>query len=127
MRIHKPLSIVDLLDAGDNGHAWGVNDAMARIAAEGKGVIVLLNCTESTTQLLENVAETPRAKPPARITDLFNHGIGAQILRDLKVGRMRLLAAPLKMHSMAGWALEVVGYEKSPGAKAAGKSAAKKT
>jgi len=122
VRIHKPLSLVDLIDAGNNGHSWGVNEAMARIAAEGKGVIVLLNCTESTTQLLDNVAEKPRQRPPTRHTDLFNHGIGAQILRDLRVGRMRLLTTPLKMHSMAGWALEVVGYEQSA-AKAGAKKA----
>ena len=52
----------------------------------------------------------------------FNHGIGAQILRVLRVGRMRLLTTPLKMHSMAGWALEVVGYEQSA-AKAGAKKA----
>ena len=95
---------------------------------------MLLNCTESTTQLLENVAGLQR-KVPARNTDLFNHGIGAQILRDLNVGRMRLLTAPLKVHSMAGWELEVTGYEQASGAaekggakadgKASGKSGTK--
>ena len=39
--------------------------------------------------------------------DLRNYGIGAQILRDLNVGRMRLLAKPRKMPSMAGFDLEV--------------------
>ena len=43
--------------------------------------------------------------------DLRNYGIGAQILRDLNVGRMRLLAKPRKMPSMAGFDLEVTGYE----------------
>jgi 3,4-dihydroxy 2-butanone 4-phosphate synthase/GTP cyclohydrolase II len=42
--------------------------------------------------------------------DLRTYGIGAQILRDLGVGRMRLLAAPRKMPSMAGFGLEVTGY-----------------
>ena len=42
--------------------------------------------------------------------DLRNYGIGAQILRDLGVGRMRLLAAPRKMPSMTGFGLEVTGY-----------------
>jgi 3,4-dihydroxy 2-butanone 4-phosphate synthase/GTP cyclohydrolase II len=53
------------------------------------------------------------ADPPAAETrmDLRNYGIGAQILRDLNVGRMRLLARPRKMPSMAGFGLEVTGYD----------------
>jgi 3,4-dihydroxy 2-butanone 4-phosphate synthase/GTP cyclohydrolase II len=43
--------------------------------------------------------------------DLRNYGIGAQILRDLNVGRMRVLARPRKMPSMAGFGLEVTGYD----------------
>ena len=46
--------------------------------------------------------------------DLRNYGIGAQILRDLNVGRMRLLAKPRKMPSMGGFDLEVTGYENAP-------------
>ena len=54
------------------------------------------------------VADTP---PTPSKNDLRNYGIGAQILRDLNVGRMRLLAKPRKMPSMAGFDLEVTGYE----------------
>jgi 3,4-dihydroxy 2-butanone 4-phosphate synthase/GTP cyclohydrolase II len=46
--------------------------------------------------------------------DLRNYGIGAQILRDLHVGKMRLLARPRKMPSMAGFHLAVTGYEEFP-------------
>ena len=110
VRVHEPLSIVDLLDAGSGGHSWSVSDAIERIAAEGRGVMVLLNCAESTAQLFERVADAPRSKSGGRV-ELLTHGIGAQILRDLNVGRMRLLAAPRKMPSMAGWELEIAGYE----------------
>jgi 3,4-dihydroxy 2-butanone 4-phosphate synthase/GTP cyclohydrolase II len=51
--------------------------------------------------------------------DLRNYGIGAQILRDLNVGRMRLLARQRKMPSMAGFDLEVTGYEEAPAARGA--------
>jgi 3,4-dihydroxy 2-butanone 4-phosphate synthase/GTP cyclohydrolase II len=70
---------------------------------------VLLNCVQSAGQLIEQVAERG-ARAPARRA-LLTYGIGAQILRDLRVGRMRLMSAPLKMPSMAGWALEVTGHE----------------
>ncbi|MHB9051206.1 MAG: hypothetical protein ACYC3R_05080, partial [Thiomonas delicata] len=42
------------------------------------------------------------------------YGIGAQILRDLGVRRMRLLGAPRKMPSMTGYGLEVEGFEPPP-------------
>jgi 3,4-dihydroxy 2-butanone 4-phosphate synthase/GTP cyclohydrolase II len=70
---------------------------------------VLLNCAQSAAQLIEQVAE-PRSREPTRRA-LLTYGIGAQILRDLRVGRMRLMTTPRKMPSMAGWALEVTGYE----------------
>ena len=111
VRVHAPLSLLDLLDAGPGTHSWAVHTALERIAAEGRGVMVLLNCSESAGQLIERVAspERPRARPPGKM-DLLTYGIGAQILRDLKVGRMRLMAEPRKMPSMAGWELEISGY-----------------
>jgi 3,4-dihydroxy 2-butanone 4-phosphate synthase/GTP cyclohydrolase II len=47
--------------------------------------------------------------------DLRTYGIGAQILKDLKVGKMKLLANPRKMPSMAGFNLEVTGFIDKPG------------
>jgi len=54
--------------------------------------------------------EAGPARPPARRMDLRTYGIGAQILRDLGVKRMRLMAHPRKMPSMTGFDLEVTGY-----------------
>jgi len=108
VRVHEPLSLLDLLDTGPSGHSWTVNEAMAAIAEHDNGVLVLLNCSESAGALFERVA-APGRKAPARM-DLLTYGIGAQILRDLNVKKMRLMAAPRKMPSMAGWDLEVAGY-----------------
>ena len=111
VRVHEPLSIVDLLDAGAGTHSWGVGEALKAIREAGRGVVVLLNCTETSEALQARLAEQPgmRGGPPRR-PDLRLYGIGAQILRDLGVGRMRLLAAPRKMPSMTGFGLEVTGY-----------------
>ena len=59
-----------------------------------------------------SVARQDEARAPntARSLDLRLYGIGAQILRDLGVGKMRLMAAPRKMPSMAGFGLEVTSY-----------------
>ena len=46
--------------------------------------------------------------------DLRTYGIGAQILRDLGVTKMRLLSSPRRMPSMAGFELEVTGFVTSP-------------
>ena len=100
VRVHEPLSILDLLDAGKGGHSWGVGEALKKIGQTGCGVMVLMNCGQEE-------AAAPKA---GRGMDLRLYGIGAQILRDLGVGRMRLMAAPRKMPSMAGFGLEVTGY-----------------
>ena len=100
VRVHEPLSILDLLDAGKGTHSWGVGEALRAIQEAGSGVTVLMNCNQEEARL-------PRA---GRSMDLRLYGIGAQILRDLGVGRMRLMAAPRKMPSMAGFGLEVTTY-----------------
>ncbi|MGH8725755.1 MAG: bifunctional 3,4-dihydroxy-2-butanone-4-phosphate synthase/GTP cyclohydrolase II [Burkholderiales bacterium] len=102
VRVHEPLSVIDLLDAGAGTHSWGVGQALKAIQDAGAGVMVLMNCGQEE-------ANPPKA---GRGMDLRLYGIGAQILRDLGVGRMRLMAAPRKMPSMAGFGLEVTGYLK---------------
>src|ERR671922_2344232 len=113
VRVHEPLSLVDLLDAGPGTHSWGVGEALAAIRAAGTGAMVLLNCTQSSDALQARLGDL--RPPPGRSADLRVYGIGAQILRDLGIGRMRLMAAPRKMPSMAGFGLEGTG-NRSPAA-----------
>ncbi len=107
VRVHEPLSVADLLDAGSRSHSWNLNDALRVIAAADNGVVVLLHRTETGADLLDrmNMAEDAMAQK----VDLRTYGIGAQILRDLGVTRMKMLAAPRKMPSMAGVDLEGTG------------------
>jgi GTP cyclohydrolase II len=100
VRVHEPLSIVDLLDYGSRVHSWTIPAALSRIASAERGVLVLLHRPESALDLRDRaLADQPRVESKM---DLRNYGIGAQILRDLNVGKMRLLARPRKMPSMAG-------------------------
>ena len=110
VRVHEPLSILDLLDAAEGTHTWGVGEALETIQRAGAGVAVLLNCTQSTEALEARLSAAGAGKRSSRSLDLRLYGIGAQVLRDLGVRRMRLMAAPRKMPSMAGFGLEVVGY-----------------
>ena len=117
VRVHEPLSVMDLLDIDDATHSWSITEAQRAIVAAGRGVIVLLHRPESANELRRRALDDAPAAPSKM--DLRNYGIGAQILRDLNVGRMRLLAKPRKMPSMAGFDLEVTGYLESPPARAA--------
>ncbi len=109
VRVHEPLSVIDLLDVASQAHSWNLNEALKTIAAADAGVIVLLHRNETGDALLERV-EIPSSGPALPKVDLRNYGIGAQILRELGVTRMKLLALPRKMPSMAGFDLEVSGY-----------------
>ena len=117
VRVHEPLSVMDLLDTGHTTHSWSISAALAAIAQAGRGVVVLLHRPESAQELRRRAlaVETTTATK----VDLRNYGIGAQILRDLNVGKMRLLAKPRKMPSMAGFDLEVTGYVEQPAAASA--------
>jgi 3,4-dihydroxy 2-butanone 4-phosphate synthase/GTP cyclohydrolase II len=110
VRVHEPLSVIDLLDAGKGTHSWGVGEALQAIQKAGAGVMVLMNCSQSGEAHEARIAERRSAPRGGRSMDLRLYGIGAQILRDLGVGKMRLMAAPRKMPSMAGFGLEVTGY-----------------
>jgi len=114
VRVHAPLSALDFLDSDDGAHSWPIARAMAAIASAEAGVMVLLNCSESSEALLArfgtpDVADAASEARAARM-DLRTYGIGAQILRDLGVRAMKLLARPRKMPSMAGFGLQISGY-----------------
>ena len=111
VRVHEPLSVMDLLDAGNCRHSWPLPQALAKIRQSECGVAVLLNCGEDARDLLDKV-KAPSLDTPARaaVMDLRTYGIGAQILRELGVAKMRLLGSPRRMPSMVGYGLEVSGF-----------------
>jgi 3,4-dihydroxy 2-butanone 4-phosphate synthase/GTP cyclohydrolase II len=111
-RVHEPLSVLDALEVGRTMHTWSLDASLAKIAAEGKGVVVLLNCGESAEQLLAQFEGTARAShgPERGRMDLRTYGIGAQILRECGVHKMNLMGTPRRMPSMAGYGLEIAGY-----------------
>jgi 3,4-dihydroxy 2-butanone 4-phosphate synthase/GTP cyclohydrolase II len=112
VRVHEPLSVLDALEVNRTMHSWSLEAALAHIAHEGKGVVVLLNCGESGEQLLSQFEGTARAAhaPERGRMDLRSYGIGAQVLRQCGVHKMRLLGSPRRMPSMTGYGLEITGY-----------------
>lgn len=120
VRVHEPLTALDFLDANVSTHSWPLAQALQKLAASSAGVAVLLNASGIAApgdadwlaqfhKLNGTQSENPSA-PPARKTDFRTYGIGAQILKDLGVGKMRLLANPSPVPSLSGYKLEVTGY-----------------
>ncbi len=109
VRVHEPLSVIDTLDAKSAVHSWSVPKALARLQKADAGVLVLLHQSETADDLRDRALNV---KPlNAHKMDLRTYGIGAQILRALNVGKMRVLAKPRRMPSMTGFDLDVVAYE----------------
>jgi 3,4-dihydroxy 2-butanone 4-phosphate synthase/GTP cyclohydrolase II len=93
-------------------HSWSLDETLRFIAAEGRGVAVLLNCGESPEQLMAQFEgrATPSHGPGRGRMDLRSYGIGTQILLQSGVRKMRLMGNPRRMPSMAGYGLEITGY-----------------
>ncbi len=110
VRVHEPFASLDLFDFDTARHAYSVQDAMRIVAQHKEGVIVLLRRHEPAGEILERLVGPAEQRRTVRKWDPRLHGIGAQILRDLGVGRMRVLARPKRIPSMSGFGLEVVEY-----------------
>lgn len=110
VRVHEPLSTLDWLqlDNSASTHSWSLPKALQTIAAAPAGVVVLLNCAETATNLLTKF--TPPTATAKKQVDLRTYGLGSQILLALGVRKMKLLASPRKMPSMSGFGLETTGY-----------------
>ncbi|MDR3213723.1 MAG: 3,4-dihydroxy-2-butanone-4-phosphate synthase [Azoarcus sp.] len=107
VRVHEPVSFVDFLDSADAGHAFSISQALAGLAESEAGVVVLLYRPQSGQELLDRLTGqgTPQTRWDARLS-----GVGAQILRKLNVGKMRVLASPRKIPNMGGFGLEITGF-----------------
>jgi 3,4-dihydroxy 2-butanone 4-phosphate synthase / GTP cyclohydrolase II len=125
VRVHLPDTLRDLVGVQGPQRAWTLRAVMKRIAEAGNGVVVILRQQESPRDLTESVrwlataaqsaAQSSAAAEHAAKTEgegavLRTFGMGAQILKDLGVRRMRVLSAPKQMHGISAFDLEIEGY-----------------
>jgi 3,4-dihydroxy 2-butanone 4-phosphate synthase/GTP cyclohydrolase II len=116
VRVQVQNTLSDLFGAQMEDTGWPLRDAMRRVAENGRGVIVVLGQHESPKDLVQRIQNYNQHKqsgePLTREVrhELRTHGIGAQILSDLGVRRMRVLSAPMVVHGLSGFGLEVVEY-----------------
>ncbi|MCC7198810.1 MAG: 3,4-dihydroxy-2-butanone-4-phosphate synthase [Gammaproteobacteria bacterium] len=118
VRVHLMDTLRDVVGVRAASLSWPLRAALERIAREPSGVIVILRSPESPRELMDEVqalarggAPVPRSPDPSGGTVLRTYGIGAQILQDLGVSRMRVLSAPKHMHGIAAFGLEITAYE----------------
>jgi 3,4-dihydroxy 2-butanone 4-phosphate synthase/GTP cyclohydrolase II len=115
VRVHEPLSVLDFLNPEGGRHTFSLDQAQRALAKAESGVIILLRRPETGQDILAALSEQTPEQTLAAKWDPRIYGIGAQILRDLGVRKMKLLASPRRMPSMAGFDLEVTAYVASPG------------
>ena len=93
---------------------WSLNDSIERVAQEGKGVVVLVGQEFNQNDELDQVIHFPEVPPIQRtISEAGAYkliGTGSQILRNVGVGKMRLLSSPTRFHAISGFDLEVVEF-----------------
>jgi 3,4-dihydroxy 2-butanone 4-phosphate synthase/GTP cyclohydrolase II len=115
VRVHLRDTLRDVLGIKDEMLGQPLRAAMQRISQEPCGVVVILRPEETARDLMDAVQLLQRAEAPTSATAtgtrvLRTHGIGAQILKDLGLTRMRVLSAPKQLHGLSGFDLEIVEY-----------------
>jgi len=117
VRVHLADTLRDLIGVQGGLRAWTLRAALQRVVEAGHGVIVVLRQQDSARELTETLRSfAAAAAPDAARADkgegavLRTFGVGAQILKDLGVRRMRVLSAPKQMHGISAFGLEIEGY-----------------
>lgn len=116
VRVHMPHYLEDVLGMKLGESSWPLEAAMKHIHEAGTGAIVLLGQAEEQAELLQRVShchqlEEGELVPKREISpDLRTYGVGAQILLDLGVRKMRVMGTPQRLHGLSGFGLEVVEY-----------------
>lgn len=116
VRVHLSNYLCDLTASLREDCGWPLRDVMRRINEAGSGVVVILQQRQAAPHIIDHIRNYCRqdagedlpAPPPT--SDLRTFGLGAQILTDLGVRKMRVMSAPKKMHAISGFGLEVVEY-----------------
>ncbi len=115
VRVHVRNMLQDVLGVQHEDFAWPLRRALKRVADEGEGVVVILRKPDSPRELLQQIVSlNQNGMEDSHLHDqrpmLRTYGIGAQILFDLGVRKMRVLSAPRRMQAISGFGLEIAEY-----------------
>jgi len=115
VRVHVQNPLSDVLSIQRPDFGLPLRTALAEIAAANSGLVLVLGGHKDEDELLRQIQQKPEpAIAPSgddrHSRELRTYGIGAQIIADLGVGKMRVMSAPWKLTGLAGFGLEVVEY-----------------
>lgn len=114
VRVHLRNTLSDTLGVESGKFGWPLRRAIQRVAEEGQGVVVVLRKAETPKELVQQIVQLNMAEKDSDGSSdqqvLRTYGIGAQILSDLGVRKMRVLSAPKRMQGISGFDLEVTDY-----------------
>jgi len=115
VRVHLQDTLGDVIGVKSRSLGWPLDSAIERISKEDAGVIVVLREQESSRDFMDSVDSLGQATDDLterRSGDSVfrTYGVGAQILRDLGLSKIRVLSAPKQMHAISGFDLEITEY-----------------
>src|SRR5580698_2966398 len=121
VRVHVADTLRDALGITGDGRTWTLRRALERVAAAANGVVVILREAEAACDLGVALQALQRTTGPTNDTGakpalnaqamvLRTFGVGAQILKDLGVCRMRVMSQPKQMHGLSAFGLTVESY-----------------
>ncbi|WP_116366801.1 3,4-dihydroxy-2-butanone-4-phosphate synthase [Parahaliea mediterranea] len=114
VRVHVTSTLRDLVTTElPGGASWSLGKCLDYIAGADRGVVVLLARSEGSEQLLASIDMALGEEPaPSHSGDdtYTTVGLGSQILKDLGVGKIHLLGAPIKYNAISGFDLEVLDF-----------------
>jgi len=115
VRVHLQDTLGDVVGVQSDSLGWPLQSAIERISAEEVGVIVVLRDQETSREFMDSVEALDEHRDELedrRSGDevLRTYGIGAQILRDLGLSKIRVLSAPKQMYAISGFDLEITEY-----------------
>lgn len=120
VRVHLQDTLGDVIGVDDEALGWSLDNVIERIASEDVGVIVLLREQETSRDFMESVEALDRASSRDGKSELDGrrsgdavlrtYGVGAQILRDLGLSKIRVLSAPKHLYAISGFDLEITEY-----------------
>jgi 3,4-dihydroxy 2-butanone 4-phosphate synthase / GTP cyclohydrolase II len=112
VRVHIKDTLRDVVGVKNEKLGWPLRAAMSRVAKEDSGVVVILRPEESPRDFMDSVRLLDAKPTRQRVgaTVVRTYGIGAQILKDLGLKRMRVLSAPKQLQGLAAFDLEITSY-----------------
>ncbi len=123
VRVQIENTLADLFGATAPDQTWSLRESLAEIGGSDREPVCLLMLrrADDRDEVLARMREfqalslsgemTPEPRESSEESQaLRTYGIGAQILTDLGIRRMRVLSTPKIMYGLSGFGMEVVDY-----------------